>query len=103
MDVVSIDEQANTPSVGPARKPMATAVMVAAITALAMTSLGQSNVCAQAGDVMPAATPVAEVPLHIPLHSGEISRFAFGYIEFDWDPAGGVPGFGSWPLGTPQR
>ena len=25
--------------------------------------------------------------------------FAFGYLEFDWDPnaPGGVPGFGSWP------
>ena len=32
-----------------------------------------------------------------------VGRFAFGYLEFDWDPAVGVPGFGSWPLGTPRQ
>lgn len=32
---------------------------------------------------------------------GERKSFAFGYLEFDWDPntPGGMPGFDSWPSG----
>ena len=81
------------------RTTTANAMIVAAIAALAITSLVQSNVPAAAQ----AAPSAATVPLHIPLNSGEVSRFAFGYVEFDWDPAAGVPGFGSWPLGTPRQ
>lgn len=41
----------------------------------------------------------------VPSDSGDIGRFAFGYVEFDWDPKapGGVPGFDSWPPGAPPR
>ena len=39
------------------------------------------------------------VPLSVPLDSGEVGPFAFGHVEFDWDPASGVPGFGAWPPG----
>jgi hypothetical protein len=81
------------------RTTMANALIVAAIVALAIASLVQSNVPATAQTAPSAAT----VPLYIPRDSGEVSRFAFGYVEFDWDPAAGVPGFGSWPLGTPQQ
>ena len=37
--------------------------------------------------------------------SGDIGSFAFGYTEFDVDPRrpGGVPGFDSWPPGSPRR
>jgi hypothetical protein len=36
---------------------------------------------------------------------GNIGHFAFGYVEFDVDPRrpGGVPGFDSWPPGSPHR
>ena len=43
-----------------------------------------------------AATSVPStptVPLFIPRDSVELSHFAFGYLEFDWNPANGVPGF----------
>lgn len=104
MEVVPNGEQPATPSSMLTRTTMATVLMVAAIAALAITSLVHSNVraTAQSRDVMQAAPSVATVPLHIPLDSGEVSRFAFGHVEFDWDPAGGVPGFDSWPLGTPR-
>jgi hypothetical protein len=41
----------------------------------------------------------------VPPDDGDIGHFAFGYVEFDWDPAapGGVPGFDSWPPGSPHR
>ena len=28
--------------------------------------------------------------------------FAFGFLEFDWDPTAGVPGFDSWPTREPR-
>jgi hypothetical protein len=33
----------------------------------------------------------------------DVGNFAFGYVEFDQDPKapGGVPGFDSWPPGSP--
>jgi hypothetical protein len=34
---------------------------------------------------------------------GNIGPFAFGYVEFDVDPALGVPGFDSWPPGSGRR
>ena len=105
MEVVSNGELASTPSRVLTRTTMATALIVAAIAALAITSLVQSNVraTAQSGDVKQAVPSVATVPLYIPLDSGEVSSFAFGHVEFDQNPAGGVPGFGSWPLGTPRQ
>jgi hypothetical protein len=105
MEVVSNGEQTAATSDVLRRTAMATALVVVAIAALATTSLVQSNgrATAQSSGVTPAAPSVASVPLYIPLDSGEVSRFAFGHFEFDWDPAGGVPGFGSWPLGTPRQ
>jgi len=40
-----------------------------------------------------------------PIESDDIGSFAFGYVEFDIDPRrpGGVPGFDSWPPGSPRR
>jgi hypothetical protein len=45
------------------------------------------------------------VSYSVPSDGGDIGHFAFGYIEFDWDPQapGGVPGFDSWPPGSPGR
>jgi hypothetical protein len=35
----------------------------------------------------------------------DVGNFAFGYVEFDQNPKapGGVPGFDSWPPGSPPR
>lgn len=90
------------------RTTLATVLIVAAMAALAMTSLirtyqpatAQTPAVAQAA---PAAAMVpSELPPSVPLDSGDIGHFAFGYLVFDWDPQapGGVPGFDSWPPGT---
>lgn len=49
-----------------------------------------------------ARPPIADV---VPTDSGDVGHFALGYVEFDWDPTspGGVPGFDSWPPGSPRR
>ena len=99
-------EQTATPSGVLARTRTTNGLIAAAaIAVLAITSLTQSNApaTAQSRDVMKAPPSAATVPLHIPLDSGEVNRFAFGYLEFDWDPAAGVPGFDSWPLGMPPQ
>lgn len=105
MEIVSNGEQITLPHGVLTRRAMAAALVVAAVAALAIATLVQSHVgaTAQSGAVRQAAPSVAAVPLYRPLDSGEVGRFAFGHIEFDWDPAGGVPGFGSWPLGTPRQ
>ena len=105
MEILSNSAERTTPASVVSRTSMATGLIVAAMAALMITGLIQSNVraTAQSGDLMPAAPTVATVPLYLPLDSGEVSRFAFGYLEFDWNPADGVPGFGSWPLGTPRQ
>jgi hypothetical protein len=42
---------------------------------------------------------VRHVEVAAPVSAVERKWFAFGYLEFDWDPRvpGGVPGFDSWP------
>jgi len=44
--------------------------------------------------IIGAFTPQVAAPAAVTLPS-----FAFGFLEFDWDPnaPGGVPGFDSWP------
>ena len=74
------------------RATMATALMMAAVAALAMTSLVQSN---------EQSTPV--VPMSGALDSGEVGPFAFGYLVFENDPAGGVAGFGPLPPRSPAQ
>jgi hypothetical protein len=63
---------------------------------------------AQIAPPAPSAHPgagAASIPNSIPSDAGDIGSFAFGYVEFDWDPnaPGGVPGFDSWPPGSPPR
>jgi len=63
---------------------------------------------AQIAPPAPSAHPgvgAASLPNSIPSDAGDIGSFAFGYVEFDWDPnaPGGVPGFDSWPPGSPPR
>jgi hypothetical protein len=84
-----------------ARSTMATALIVAAIASLAITGLIETR---RATAQSPFAQPAPlTVPLSTPLDSGELGPFAFGHLEFDWDPAGGVPGFSSWPSGARSR
>jgi len=47
-------------------------------------------------------TPIARTGL---TNHDDVGGFAFGYVEFDVDPKqpGGVPGFDSWPPGSPRR
>lgn len=76
---------------------MATVLILAT---LAITSLSPSNERAAAqGGIEP---PNATAPLSVPRESRQAGSFAFGYVEFDWDPSapGGVPGFDSWPPGS---
>lgn len=79
---------------------MATGLIAAAIVTLAITSLIQSHerVTAQSPVAIEPAPSPATVPLSLPRDSGELGPFAFGFVEFDWDPnvPGGVPGFDPW-------
>ena len=83
-----------------ARTTFATVLIVAAIAALAITSLIQSNKRASAQSRAPAQRALATVPLFVPHDSGAAGPFAFGHVEFDRAPADGVPGFDSWPPGS---
>ena len=89
------------------RMTMATVLIVGAIAALAITSVMHSHDKATAQSHVPAASAPATlaVPLSVPRDSGQAWPFAFGYVEFDWDPAApeGIPGFDSWPAGSRRR
>jgi hypothetical protein len=78
------------------RTTIATALMIAAVAALAITSLPQGNERAAATNLIQAAHSTT-VPMSLPLDSGEVGPFAFGYLIFENDPAGGVAGFGPLP------
>ena len=81
-----------------ARTALATALIVVAIAALAVTSLIQSNKRASAQSRALAQPALA--PRSAPLDPGSPGHFAFGHVEFDWAPADGVPGFDTWPPGS---
>jgi hypothetical protein len=52
------------------------------------------------GMVIGASAPeVVRTAVSAPASAVERKSFAFGYLEFDWDPnaPGGMPGFDSWP------
>src|SRR5215510_4842776 len=101
-------------------EPVATGwTWVAAITALITLLAGPIAVVASFANppprdalAMAQATSLAEpnraeppASYSVPSDGGDIGHFAFGYVEFDWDPQapGGVPGFDSWPPGSPRR
>jgi hypothetical protein len=101
------DGRAATSSDAVVRATVATALIVAATVAFAITSVIRSNeqASAQSGANAQPVPRMAAVPLWVPSDSGEFGPFAFGYLEFDWDPtaSGGVPGFDSWPPGSRRR
>jgi hypothetical protein len=57
-----------------------------------------------------AHEPVSAIAIPAPVPAAAFSSprpqtgFAFGTVEFDWDPTapGGVPGFDAWPPGKPS-
>ena len=52
------------------------------------------------GMIIGASAPeVLRIAMSAPATAVERKSFAFGYLEFDWDPnaPGGMPGFESWP------
>jgi hypothetical protein len=81
------------------RTTLATLLAIAALTALAITSLIQSNqqATAQSNIAMAPKRSMAATPLYVLPDSGELGPFVFGYLEFDWDPAHGIPGFSALP------
>jgi hypothetical protein len=104
MEVVPGGKRSGTPSGVFARTAMAAALFVAALAALAITSVvhGHELATAPSDAVIQAVPSIAAVPMSMPLDSGEIGPFAFGHVEFDHNPAIGVPGFSSWPPGMPR-
>jgi len=84
------------------REALAAVLIVAAVAALAVTSLIQSHDQATAQSGIAARPAPSTVAASVPRHSREVGSFAFGHVEFDWRPsaAGGVPGFDSWPPGS---
>jgi hypothetical protein len=71
-----------------AREAMAVTLLVAAISALAITSLLQSQeqAIAQSGVLAQPAPSRLALPLSVPLDSGEIGPFALGHVEFERVP-----------------
>jgi hypothetical protein len=84
---------------------MATALMMAAVAALAMTSLVQSNerATAKSDKAVQSAQSTPMVRMSVVLDSGEVGPFAFGYLVFENDPASGVAGFGPLPPRSPAQ
>jgi len=84
------------------RQAVAAVLLVAAVAALAVTSLIQSHQQATAQSAIVAAPAPLMGAMSVPFDSGAVGPFAFGHVEFDWHPAaaGGVPGFDSWPPGS---
>src|SRR5262245_20928198 len=85
-----------------ARARVAVFLLAGALASLAVTSLIHSNgpAAAQTGlGGSPAACPSVQPDAQ------DAGSFAFGHLEFDWNPAApeGVPGFDSWPPGTRRR
>jgi hypothetical protein len=91
MRPVPNDEQPTTHFGVLARATMVTSLIVAAISAVAITSLIQSDrqATAEARLLLRPAPSMAWADTGF----GDLGRF--GFLEFDWDPAapGGVPGF----------
>jgi hypothetical protein len=103
MQAIPDGKQATTlPSVL-SRTAIATFLIMAAIVALAITSLVQNNerATAQSPDPIQAARLTLTVLPSVPPDSGEASQFALGHVEFDRAAAapGGIPGFDAWPPG----
>ncbi|MBX9775778.1 MAG: hypothetical protein K2Y71_15460 [Xanthobacteraceae bacterium] len=102
-DVLDGEPAAMPPPVS-TRAMVSATLVVAAIASLAITGMLHGNTRAAAQSRMSQPAPsVPTLPVSVPLDSGEFGPFAFGHLEFDWNPADGVPGFSAWPPGSPSR
>jgi hypothetical protein len=81
------------------RASLATVLGLLAVAALAITSVLQSNerATAQSEHSMQSVWLPSVQATSVPLDSGEVGPFAFGYLVFENDPAQGVHGFGPLP------
>ncbi len=72
-------------------------LLVSAAVAMVVTGPAQLNqgATAQSGGLVQAAQ--LGQPLTMPLDSGEVGPFAFGFLVFEDDRDNGVPGFGPLP------
>jgi hypothetical protein len=88
------------------RAAIATILIAGSLAAIAITGLLQTSgrATAQSG-ASAAPAPAAMLPRSDALDRAASGPFAFGYLEFDWNPSapGGVPGFDSWPPGSRPR
>jgi hypothetical protein len=85
---------------------IAMALALAAILAGALIiSVAPAQIAPPADTSVRARPEAASVSNSAPSDIGNVGNFAFGYVEFDWDPKapGGVPGFDSWPPASPSR
>jgi len=85
------------------RRAMVVLALGTATAGAAIVGLVQINQPTKAAEGAPAvaAARMPTQPAANLLYS-ELGHFAFGYLEFDWNPAEGVPGFDSWPPGRSQ-
>ena len=74
---------------------------IVAVGVMTDQSRGNATVLVQAPDLDDQSR--AKLLIHPPGYI-DAGDFAFGYLEYDWDPRGprGVPGFDSWPPGHPR-
>ena len=71
----------------------------------ALTEIKQRSTRAEAAVPQPSAQAVTDSSQFSHVKNASLTTavdgkpFAFGYLEFDWDPSapGGVPGFDKWP------
>jgi hypothetical protein len=76
-------------------------VLAAFLAATLIVSVAQIT---HPGDVAVQAKPEEATVRNSITPDADVGNFAFGYVEFDQNPKapGGVPGFDSWPPGSPH-
>lgn len=86
------------------RTTMAASLMVAAIAALTVTGLVQTDRQAAANTTVATSAPsVAAMLPSLPLDSGELVPFSFGFLVFESDPVNHIPGFGPLSPAAPAQ
>ena len=77
-------------------------VLGAFLAATLIVSVAQINHLPESS--APVKSDAAPASSFVP-PDADVGNFAFGYLEFDHNPKapGGVPGFDSWPPGSPPQ
>jgi hypothetical protein len=92
MQAMSHNKQARTGSSASARAGLVAIALAGSLAGLAIMSF--------IGGGEPAGAEERVSAPALPTASQDVRPFAFGYLEFDWNPANGVAGFDSWPPGA---